>query len=212
MVKSLHMVDDFLGTFMGNAARTKLLRVFFFNQSGILTPVLAAKRAGVSLRVAEKEIALLEQWGVLKQGKFTIVLSGGARRIDGNQKGQAWTVNQSFKYSAALSKFVHEVSPMHYNNILIALRRSGRMATVVLSGSFMGDPSRPADLIVAADGINERRLEQAVRTLEPQFGREIRYAAFSTPEFRYRLTIQDRLIRDILDYPHLILLDKAKLL
>src|SRR3989344_4479321 len=43
-------------------------------------------------------------------------------------------------------------------------------------------------------------------------GREIRYAVFSTPEFRYRLTIQDRLIRDTLDYPHLVLLDKTRLL
>lgn len=206
------MAEDFLGILMGNAARAKLLRVFFFDQSGVLTTALAAKRSGVSPRVAEKEIKVLEQWGVLKQGKFTIVISRGTRRVGGNQGERAWAVNHAFKYSAALSKFVHEVSPMHYENVLVALRRTGRLATIVLSGLFMGDPSRPADLLVAADGINERRLEQAVRTLEPQFGREIRYAAFSTPEFRYRLTIQDRLIRDTLDYPHLILLDKTRLL
>jgi hypothetical protein len=76
----------------------------------------------------------------------------------------------------------------------------------------MGDPSRPADLIIAVDSYNERRLDQAVRELEPRFGREIRYAAFSTPEFRYRLTVQDRLIRDTLDYPHLVLLDRTRLL
>ena len=76
----------------------------------------------------------------------------------------------------------------------------------------MGDPSRPADLLLAADGYNESRIEQAVRKLEPQIGREIRYAVFSTPEFRYRLTVHDRLIRDTLDFPHLILLDKTRLL
>ena len=66
--------------------------------------------------------------------------------------------------------------------------------------------------LLAADGLNEGRLERAIRTLEPEFGREIRYAAFSTTEFRYRLTVQDRLIRDTLDYPHLVLLDKTRLL
>ena len=76
----------------------------------------------------------------------------------------------------------------------------------------MGDPTRPADIIIAVDALHESRLEKAIKTLEPQFGREIRYAAFSTPEFRYRLTVQDRLIRDTLDYPHLVLLDKARLL
>ena len=76
----------------------------------------------------------------------------------------------------------------------------------------MGDPSRPADLLVAADALNEGRLETAVRALEREFGREIRYAAFSAPEFRYRMTIQDKLLRDTLDFPHLVLLDKTRLL
>src|SRR3989344_847814 len=39
-----------------------------------------------------------------------------------------------------------------------------------------------------------------------------REAAFSTPEFRCRLTIQDKLIRDTLDFPHLVLWDRARLL
>jgi hypothetical protein len=101
---------------------------------------------------------------------------------------------------------------VRHEKIVSALRRGGRLAAVILSGCFLGDPSRPADLIVAADAFNERRLDKAVRDLEPMFGREIRYAAFSTPEFRYRLTIQDRLIRDTLDYPHLVLLDKTRML
>ncbi|MDO8576410.1 MAG: hypothetical protein Q7R90_03785, partial [bacterium] len=140
-------------------------------------------------------------------------LANGTRRtIGGKQKEEAWSVNPSFKHSAALSKFVHEVSPVHYKSILTGLKGSGRFVAVILSGSFVGDSSRPADLLVAADGLNEARLETAVRALERQFGREIRYAAFSGSEFRYRMTIQDRLLRDTLDFPHLVLLDKTRLL
>lgn len=207
------MADDFLGRFMSNAARAKVLRVFFLDTSSVLTAQNAAKRAGVPLRTALKEIKTLEKWGMLKLGKFAITLANGsARAVSGKQKEDAWTVNPNFKHSAALSKFVHEVSPVHYNSVLKGLKGSGRFVAVILSGSFMGDPSRPADLLVAADALNEGKLESAVRGLERQFGREIRYAAFSAPEFRYRMTIQDRLIRDTLDYPHLVLLDKTKLL
>ena len=60
--------------------------------------------------------------------------------------------------------------------------------------------------------MNEKRLEKAVRSFEPKYGREIRYAVFSTPEFRYRLTIHDKLVRDTLDYPHRILLNKHDLI
>ncbi|OGG55891.1 hypothetical protein A3D71_03415 [Candidatus Kaiserbacteria bacterium RIFCSPHIGHO2_02_FULL_55_20] len=207
------MTEDFLGTFMGNTNRAKVLRAFFLDQSGVFTAPLAAKRAGLSLYAAQKEVKALEKLGILKLGKFKITLGNGTNRaIEGKQKEEAWMIDPAFKHSAALSKFVHEVSPVQYSSILKGLKGAGRFIVVVLSGSFMGDPSRPADILVAADGLNEGRLETAIRALERQFGREIRYAAFSGPEFRYRLTIQDRLMRDTLDFPHLVLLDKARLL
>ena len=207
------MAEDFLARFMGNTSRAKVLRAFFLDQSGVFTAPLAAKRAGVSLRAALKEIKALEKLGILKLGKFVITLGNSNNRtIEGKQKKEAWAIDPTFKHSVALSKFVHEVSPVHYTSILKGLKGAGRFVAVVLSGSFVGDPSRPADLLVAADGLNEGRLETAIRALERQFGREIRYAAFSGPEFRYRLTIQDRLMRDTLDFPHLVLLDKGRLL
>jgi hypothetical protein len=162
----------------------------------------------------------LENWRIIKRFKgaaLPVVAKTPARAKNKKKAAKKevmplWTLNTEFAHLRALSAFVHETSPVRHEKIVTALKRSGRLAAVILSGSFMGDPSRPADLIVAADMFNERRLDKAVRELEPMFGREIRYAAFSTPEFRYRLTIQDRLLRDTLDYPHLVLLDRTRLL
>ncbi len=206
--------DEFLGKFIGSPARAQLLRVFLFNQTEPFTLASAAKRTGLSPLAVAREIKALEHIGIIKKGKqLSIVLANGSKRVvKGKQKVDTWTVDQSFKHLRAVSSLVHEVSPVRYDTIVGALRRSGKVSTVILSGSFMGDSTRPADLIVALDTLNERRLEKAVRDLEPAFGREIRYAAFSTPEFRYRLTVQDKLLRDTLDFPHLVLLDKTRLL
>ncbi len=208
------MKDDFLGTFIGSQPRSKIMRVFIFNQSESFTTALAAKRAGVTSVTAEKEIRALERMGILKRGKLpTIRLANGSKReVQGKGKLKTWTINQEFKHLRAISGFVHEVSPVRFDTIVGALRKSGRVSAVILSGAFMGDESRPADLVVALDSVNERRLESTIKKLEPTFGREIRYAAFSTPEFRYRLTIQDKLIRDTLDFPHVVLLDKTRML
>jgi len=213
MCYSCPMVD-FLAQLIGDDMRAKLLRVFVFSDARALTLADAAKRAGISARVAEGQIHALEKMGILKQGNLSIMLKNNPSQkvVANKQKVIAWILDTDFKHARALSSFVHEVSPVRHDLLMQALKRGGKMATVILSGSFMGDPSRPADLILAADTWNERRLDQAIRDLEPSFGREIRYAAFSTPEFRYRLTIQDRLIRDTLDYPHLVLLDRTKLL
>ena len=187
----------------------------------MFTTLEAAKRAGVSSREAARQIGILEGWKVIKKLKNTVqptvakptaLVKKGKKKSAKRDIAYMWTLNMDFQHLRSLGAFVHEVSPVRHEKIVTALKRGGRLAAVILSGSFMGDPSRPADLIVAADVFNERRLEKAVRELEPMFGREIRYAAFSTPEFRYRLTIQDRLLRDTLDYPHMVLLDKTRLL
>jgi DNA-binding Lrp family transcriptional regulator len=204
------MAEDFLGTFMGSNVRAKVLRVFAFNP-GVFTVSQVAKRAGVSARVAGEEIRELEKCGMLKAAKFIITVNG-SKAIAGKQKEQTWTMDQSFKHASAISKFVYEVSPMENKSIIIALRKAGRLSVIILSGVFVGDASRPADIIVAGDSVNEGRLETAIKALEPQLGREIRYSAFSTPEFQYRMTIQDRLLRETLDFPHLVLLDKTRLL
>ena len=205
------MAEDFLVDFMSSSARAKVLRVFVFDP-GVFTVSLAAKRSGVSTRVAAEEIKKLEQWGVVKKAKFIITVGGSSKTIAGKQKELAWTMNQSFKHGSAISKFVHEISPVEHKNMLTGLRKAGRLSAVVLSGGFVGDASRPADLIIVGEGMSESRLETAVKALESEVGREIRYAAFSTTEFKYRMTIQDRLLRDTLDFPHIVLLDKTRLL
>lgn len=205
--------EDFLSLFIGNQAVARVLRVFAFNIDEILSMADILKRAGVSKAAAEKAIKTLEKMRLVRPGKASIVLSNGTkRRVVGKQRMPTWMANQDFKYMRAVSSFVHEVSPVRYDELVGVIKRTGRVSAVILSGSFMGDASRPADLIVAADPLNERKLAAAVRTLEPTVGREIRYAAFSTPEFRYRLTVQDKLLRDTLDFPHLVLLDRTRLL
>ncbi len=208
------MKEDFLATFIGNKERAQLMRVFVFNPSEVVSLAAAAKRAGISSKAAMRELKMLEKIGLVKKGRsFAVVLANGTKRVvQSKQREDLWMLNKDFKQLRGVSGFIHETSPVKFDNIVGALRPGGKISAVILSGAFMGDPTRPADLIVAADPLNERKLETAIRQLEPQFGREIRFAAFSTPEFRYRLTIQDRLIRDTLDFPHLVLLDRTRLL
>jgi len=191
------MSELFLGKFMGNEYRARLLRIFALNDRESFTLLQAARRAGMSTKKVMEEMRFLENLDIVRRGRH---------------KELTWSLNPQFKYSTAISRFVHEVSPLKYDTVLVALRRTGRPTAVILSGCFIGDPTRPADILIAADGINEEKLERTIKSLEAMYGREIRYAAFTTPEFRYRLTVQDRLIRDTLDFPHLVLLDKTRML
>ena len=206
------MADDFLAQFIGNAPKAKLLRLFVLNPDTSYTLAQAAKQTNITALVAGRELRALENIDFVKKRKYSVAVGTEGRRVEGKQAQDTWTFNAQHRHANALSKFIHEISPIQHSTIIDTLRRSGRLTAVILSGSFMGDSTRPADMLLVVENVNEGRLEQAVRRLEPLYGREIRYAVFTTPEFRYRLTIHDRLVRDTLDFPHLILLDKAKLL
>lgn len=207
------MKEDFLGEFMGSAARARLLRVFVLDAERPIPLKDAAKRAGVSPQAAARELKALEKWGIVQKGKSASITlgNGSVRKVDAKTKVDTWVFDAEFPHARAVSSFVRDISPMRYERVVSALRPCGRLGAVILSGSFTGDATRPVDILVVVDDLSEARLEHAVKSLEPVFGRELRYAAFSTPELRYRMTVQDRLVRDTLDFPHLVILDRAKL-
>lgn len=197
---------DFLSQLFDNTVRAKLLRLFVLNDTEYFLSIDIAKRSGSTLSKAEKEITSLFKAGIVKMAK------GEGKTAAARKKTVRYAFNETGKYANALSAFIHEVSPERFLDVERALKGTGRLSAIVLSGVFIGDLKRPADLIVVGDFVNEKRLEKVVRSFEPKYGREIRYAVFSTPEFRYRLTIHDKLVRDTLDYPHRLLLNKNNLI
>ena len=199
---------DFLSLFLDSVVRARLVRIFLANQSEALTSEIIIKRAGVARGAITREIKRLENMNLIKV-THVMVRTDTKKK---SKKEKAWILNGQFQYITTLSNFVSDVSPAQFDLIAATLKKAGKVSTIVLSGSFLNDPSRPVDILMAADELQKKGLEKALRILEQLFGREIRYAAFPVGEFRYRMTIQDKLLRDTLDYPHTVLLDKGGLL
>jgi hypothetical protein len=84
----------------------------------------------------------------------------------------------------------------------------GKLKLVVASGLFVQNWDARVDLLLVGDDLDLRRIENAIKSLEAEIGKELAYSAFETADFEYRLGIHDRLIRDIIDYPHVTLLDR----
>ena len=203
-------MTDFLSNCLGNPDRARIVRTFVINDTKLLSPTEVTKLSGVTPQKVTKEIQALSQMGLLKKTRKTFEKPNGKSKKSSTM--DLWALDLETRPGKALANFVHDVSPTQFQEVEKALKTTGRLSAVILSGIFMGDPSRPADMIIAGDSMNERRIERVMRDLEPKFGREIRYSVFSTPEFRYRLTVQDRLLRDVLDFPHRILFSRTGIL
>lgn len=204
--------NDFLSQLL-DPSRARILRLFVLFDKEHFTLSEVARRAKVTSQAANREIEALVKMGVVKAENGGSLPAGRQGKTARQRKSAVrFLFNSNFKYANAVSTFIHEVSPEKFSEVEQALRGTGRLTAIVLSGVFTGDLNRPADVIIVGDFVNEKRLEKAMRGFESKFGREIRYAVFSTPEFRYRLTIHDKLVRDTLDYPHRLLLNKNNLI
>lgn len=186
---------DPLSRLFGSSARLKLLRLFLFNDDVSYSVADAAFRSKVPTDAARKEVRVLVASGIV--GKRS------------GKDGTVYRANRRFPQYEALTTFLRSTGDIKDVDMVSLLKRAGTLRLVVLSGIFTGVDESKVDLLVVGDKLDEKLLDAAVRTLEAELGRELRFATFSTETFRYRLGVYDRLIRDIFDYPHRRILDKV---
>jgi hypothetical protein len=186
-----------LAKIFGSAARLKMIRLFMFNQNVGFTLTEVANRSKLSPDVVRHELSELVA--------STLLRKKGARAA------ARYQVSPRFEHLVALDDFVRETTSVRPKDILATVRRAGVPQLVVLSGFFTNMIEPQIDLLVVGDHLDERVLATSVRSLEAELGREIRYAAFATADFKYRRGVYDRLLRDIFDYPHRLLIDKIGL-
>ncbi len=186
-----------LAKLFGSPARLKVLRLFIFNQNLARTATEVVSRTKLGAVSVRRELADLTSIGLLRK--------------KGAGKAARYQVNPNFEHLGALDVFIRETTSVRPKDMLRALKRAGALRLVALSGLFTGIIESRIDLLVVGDSLDERSLAAVVRSFEAEFGREIRYAAFATPDFRYRLGVYDRLLRDVFDYPHRLLVDKIGL-
>lgn len=188
---------DPLARLFGSFVRLKLLRLFLFNDD------LSFSAADLAFRAKAAKDAVRKDLNVL-------VASGIVRKKAGKE-GVRYTASRKFPYYDALQAFIRSTTHLSDTDMVNALRRAGALRLVVLSGLFTGAVETKADLLVVGDKLDDKALETAIRAIEAELGRELRFACFSTEDFRYRRGVYDRLLRDIFDFPHRVLLDRIGL-
>ena len=204
---------DVLAKLFGSEAKVKIMRLFLFNPDQPFSRSGISTRAKVSLPVVRHETTRLRKMGMIKGKRFVVTstVKRGKKIVLKKKKQGGWMLNATFPYLPAIRNLLIDTVLVKNSDILRRLNAVGRMRLIILAGTFIQDEDSRVDILVVGDNIRISSLESAIRTLESEIGKELRYAAFETADFHYRLGIYDKLIRDILDYPHQKLLDRIGL-
>lgn len=201
---------DILTAIFGNQAKVRILRLFLFNPETPFFLEEIAERTKVTNIVAKKELSQLINIGFLKKRLTTkeVNTSKTLKPVMKKLHGLSYALNNKFIYIDQLKNFLIVASVSADESLLRKFSGVGKLKLFVATGIFIQSWDSRVDLLLVGDELDLKRIENVIRSIEAEIGKEISYSAFETQDFEYRLGIHDRLVRDILDYPHTTLLDR----
>jgi len=197
---------DILGKLFGNSERIKLIRFLILNERKAYSFGELSKRTGISERPVKKEIEHL------RKSKFAKVKSELIKKENkghsSSKRSFIVSMDGSFPHKRALKDLFIAAHPISSAVITRTLSRAGRIKLIIASGIFVGEDEGRLDLLVVGDRTDKRALDRAIHSLERSLGRDLRYALLEVSDFNYRVSVLDKLVRDVFDYPHQKLFDR----
>ncbi len=187
---------EILGKILGNAARVKIMRLFLLNRTTAFKSKDVALRTRVKLNSSSRELKLLSSVNFIKKRSST---------------GAEWIFNPTFKYGKEFEDLLISSDSLNKKTVLDNFKKVGRVKLLVVSGVFIKNDDSRVDLLIVGDKMKKGKIDEGVKRLEAEIGTELVYAIFDTQEFLYRLNMYDKLIRDILDFPHEVILQGKEL-
>ncbi len=186
-----------LGKLFGGTGQVKIMRLFLLNPEAPFTTKEVAYRSKVTISLARKEI------NGLIGAKFLKKKSGA--------KSVTFILNPTFPYLVQMRSLLIDANILKGDEIARRFKNAGRIKLLVISGIFIKDPESRVDILIVGENLIKSKIDNAVRLLESEIGKELSYATFETPDFLYRLSMYDKLVCDILDFPHERVIEGIKL-
>jgi hypothetical protein len=190
--------------------RVKVMRLFLFNPKMFFPLEQIIAKAKISAKEARTQIDVLQKAGMIKQQKSfqPVKRKKHGKVLEIKKRVICWRLDPEFEYLLPMQNLLINTRPLRKEEILKRLANVGKLKMVIVSGVFIQNPDSRVDMLVVGDNLKRRAIDRIVKTMEAEIGKELVFASFETADFQYRLGMYDKLIRDILDYPHLKLLDR----
>jgi hypothetical protein len=184
---------EILGKILGSTARVKIMRLFLINRTKSFKTIEVLTRSRVSADLGRKELRLLASVGFIKK------------------RGEHHFFNPNFRYVDEISNLLINGETIDTDGVLAMFKNVGKLKLVLVSGIFIKNKDTRVDILIVGDKIKRGKVDDTIRKLEAEIGSELSYAVFETAEFLYRISMYDKLVRDVLDFPHKVLFQSKEL-
>lgn len=186
-----------LGKLFGSDNKVRIMRLFLLNPELTLNTREVAERSRLRQPLALRELKMLETVGLLSAKK--------------RGQGRLWQLDPAFPFILPLKMILKSDLLGRKKQLIKQFSRCGKISLLIISGVFLEDSDSRADLLVVGSNLKKNSIARVIKELEAEVGKELSYAVMETPDFQYRLNAWDKFVRDIIDYPHSVIIDKLGL-
>jgi len=182
-----------LSTIMSSPLRVRVLTFFFRRVDAEATISEVASTLGSPRSSVSREISALVRLGMLS----TRVV----------QRVGHYRANKAVFFIDELTNFLSVTTP-EPREITAIFRSLRSVSKLVISGLLTNEEKSSLDILVIGKNIKNSQLEKTVKKVEALTALPLRYALFTPEDFKERNDAHDRLLRDVFEYKHEILIDR----
>jgi len=174
--------------------RLKILKFFLFQPESRHTALSAANTLGIPKAAVARELRSLERYGILisrKQGKNTF-----------------WSANMAHPFALPFALFLETTTLPEDSIITSAFRGVPGITLLVAAGLLAREERGLIDILIVTRKPKDPKIAASVRALERASALPLRYAVLERGEYAERLEARDRMLRDVLEFKHRIIIDR----
>lgn len=203
---------NLLEQFFGGPFKLKLWKVFALNASKEFTLKDLTRLTKTKSTLLIQSLKEMMRQGIIEGHKKAYI-------TEKQQKDRAifYRLTKEYPLMPEITQLILTAIPRSSDKVLSELQPLMRLKTVLLSGFFTSKlglstqtfsaTQSPVDMLLVFEKIPVN-VTDIVSELEHKLGRDLRYAALDETDFKYRHSIGDKLIRDVLDFDHIVAMDK----
>jgi len=195
-----------LAKLFGGQARVKIMRLFLLNNNSMFGLDEVISRSRVTKVNSRKEVNALSAMNFIKQ---KLVVREGVRGA--KKKVPAWQLDPSFPYIDSIRDLLVDPSLLLREDLPVRFKQVGKIKLMIVSGIFIGSDKSRVDILIVGDKLKKNIIQQIIKGLESEIGKELDYVVLDSEEFKYRIDMYDKLVCDIIDLPHEKIIDNGQL-
>ena len=214
-------MTDLLEKLFESVPKVRILRVCMRNPDTSFTIEDLASRSQLKRGVVKRELAKLIkiraiETGIVKISKEIKQKIGRGKKAKvkitmKSKKARVYFANKHFTLFTELQNLVTKSSVASKKEITNKIRTLGNVKLALVSGVFTNNENARTDLLIVGDRIKPGKINSFLSKIESDIGKSIHYTLMDTSEFKYRMDMYDRLLRDILEFPHEKLINKVNI-